>query len=172
MRAEFKVILFSFIFLGISIVLQSTVFEYIAINGIKPDISLIVLIFISVRKGSMSGQISGFGCGLMEDFICGPYLGFHSIIKAVIGFFYGLIQGSFFIDPFLLPILLLFIGTIVKSIIYGSIVILFSIPAPDFEIFAGSVGIEIIYNSLLAPFIFAFLKLFKIFKPQKDREII
>ena len=69
MNSTVKQILLSSALLGIAVLLQSTILKYIAIVGVKPDLSLIILVFIAIRTGSMVGQTSGFFAGLIQDII-------------------------------------------------------------------------------------------------------
>ena len=66
--------------------------------GVKPDLQLILVVFLALRRGSMSGQIAGFVGGLLEDVVTLSPLGFHAIVKALVGFCaglpYGLIRAS------------------------------------------------------------------------------
>ena len=169
MVKESKVLLISILIIFITILLQSTILEFIKINNIKPDISLIVIIFIAVHSGIMAGQISGFSSGLMQGFLGGPFgYGFHALVKTLLGFFFGLSKGTISVDPIFMPAILIVIGTIIKALVQGLIHLIFLIPVPKFYI--EGVGIEIVYNAVLAPFIFAILKLFNIFKV-KESEI-
>ena len=52
----------------LAFIIQSTVVEHIAIWGIKPDFILIILIYVSLRSGSLIGVILGFSIGLLQDF--------------------------------------------------------------------------------------------------------
>jgi rod shape-determining protein MreD len=54
---------------GVAIVIQSTLLHWVALRGVKPDLALIVLVFVSVRRGSMTGQITGFASGILEDLL-------------------------------------------------------------------------------------------------------
>ena len=153
----------------ICILLQSTILGKIAIRGVRPDLALIVLIFVSMRRGSMVGQVSGFATGFLEDLMNVSPLGFHSLMRTVIGYVDGLLSGNMFIDPILLPIVLTVIATILKGILAGIISAIFGIEASGFITFTGRLWIEVGYNGVIAPFLFALLNLFKVFK-QADKE--
>jgi rod shape-determining protein MreD len=169
MNREFRVTFFTIVAMVICILLQSTILGKIAIRGVRPDLALIVLIFVSVRRGSMVGQVSGFATGFLEDLMNVSPLGFHSLMRTVIGYVYGLLSGNMFIDPILLPIILTVIATILKGILAGIISAVFGIEASGFITFRGRLWIEVGYNGVIAPFFFALLNLFKVFK-QADKE--
>ena len=169
MVKESKTLLISSLIIFITILLQSTLLEFVKISNIKPDLSLIVIIFIAVHSGIMVGQVSGFFCGILQGFIGGPFsYGFHALAKTLLGFFFGITRGTISVDPIFMPSILVIAGTIIKTILHGLIHLIFLIPFPEYY-FRG-VGVEIIYNAILAPFIFAILKLFNVFKI-KESEI-
>jgi rod shape-determining protein MreD len=170
MDRELKTILLSTLLLGSAVLLQSTVLRWVALKGVKPDLALIVLVFVAVRRGSMAAQVSGFLAGLLEDSLSLSPLGFNALLRTVLGFFYGLTAGSIFVDPVLMPVLLILVATILKGLASCLLVVIFRIPAPGFQIFAGPLWIEVGYNALLAPFLFALLRRLRALAPrEKDR---
>jgi rod shape-determining protein MreD len=166
---DFRTTIFTVIALGFCILLQSTILGRVAIRGVRPDLAMLVLIFVSMRRGPMVGQVSGFVSGFLEDLMNVSPLGFHSLMRAVIGYVYGLLSGNVFVDPFLMPIILAVVATILKGLIAGIVSALFGIVSSGFITFTGRVWIEVGYNGIVAPFLFALLNLFKVFK-QTDKE--
>jgi rod shape-determining protein MreD len=169
MNRDLRTTLYTILALVICILLQSTVFRYIALRGVQPDLALLVLVFVSMRRGSMVGQVSGFATGFIEDLMNVSPLGFHSLMRTVIGFLYGLLSGNVFIDPFLMPIILAVVATLLKGVLAGVISAIFGLAASGFITFTGRIWIEVGYNGVIAPFLFALLNLFKVFK-QADKE--
>jgi len=169
MNRDFRTIFFTVLTMVVCILLQSTILNRVAIRGVRPDLALIVLIFVSMRRGPMVGQVSGFATGFLEDMMNVSPLGFHSLLRTVIGYVYGLLSGNVFIDPFLMPIVLTVIATILKGILAGIVSAVFGLAASGFITFTGRLWIEVGYNGVIAPFLFALLNLFKMFK-QADKE--
>ncbi len=167
MGRDIKPILISTMLMALAILLQSTLLHWVALKGVKPDLALVVLVYVAIRKGSMVGQVSGFAAGIVEDVLSLSPLGYHALFRTVLGFFYGLTVGNIFIDPVLMPVILLIIATVIKGLLSSLVVLLFAIPAVGFFRFAGSFWIELGYNALLAPFLFAVLGLIK---PLRSRE--
>lgn len=163
MNDQVKVFILSFLLLFIALILQSTLFEFISIGGAKPDLSLIIIVFIALRKGKNAGQSLGFITGLVEDFLSLPVpVGFSALIKTVIGFLYGLFKGRMFIGPILMPVLIILVATIIKIVL--AIVVSFIFPLNGVSFLSFRLLLEIVYNCFFAPFIFWFLNLFKTFK--------
>ena len=170
MDRELKTIVVTTLLLGAAVLIQSTLLRWVTLRGVKPDLALIVLVFVAVRRGSTSAQVSGFLAGLLEDILSLAPVGFNALLRTVLGFFYGLMAGSIFVDPVLMPVLLVLVATLLKGLLSSLLVVLFRVPAPGFQIFAGPLWIEVGYNAVLAPFLFAPLRRLKSLAPrEKDR---
>ena len=166
MSRDLKAFLLSTGMIAVAVVLQSTLLHWVAIRGVIPDLGLIILVFVAIRRGSMTAQLSGFATGVVQDFLSLSPLGFHAFIRTLVGFLYGLTVGSIFVDPILMPVILTIIATLIKGLASSVLVSFLSIPAQGFGVFTGPLWIEMGYNAVLAPFLFALLGLVKVFKPQ------
>lgn len=144
-------------------IIESTVVRNFFKDFILPDVSLIIIIFYANSKGSMEGQLSGFAAGLTEDFISLSPLGFNCIIKTIVGFFAGITKNKIYIDPILFPVLLIILATLIKGITAAVVSSIFLRSGVAPVIFSSRFGFEIILNALLAPFVFALMKLFKLY---------
>ena len=169
MNRDLRTTIFTVVALVICILLQSTILGRVAIRGVRPDLAMLVLVFVSVRRGPMVGQVSGFASGFLEDLMNVSPLGFHSLLRTVVGYLFGLLSGNVFIDPFLMPIILAVVATLLKGLLSGVVSALFGIASSGFITFTGRIWIEMGYNGIVAPFLFALLNLFKVFK-QADKE--
>ena len=136
---------------------QSTWFGGIAVFGVVPDLSLIVLIWLSYKNGQVEGPISGFLAGLAEDFLSTSPLGFHAFVKTAVAALTAVLHGSFFIDRLLLPILLGIAGTIVKALAVGLLYLIFGSSMHAYSFVDKVLWIEAAYNGILAPAVFLIL---------------
>jgi rod shape-determining protein MreD len=159
-----------FLLLFIALIIQSTIFEFLKVFNIRPDLCLLIIVFVSLKRGPMAGMFTGFTGGIMEGFFTPPY-GFYALIKTILGYVLGRFEGILSIDPFFMRILLVAGATAAKGILSGFAHLIFGIAAPAFFTYLAGVLIEILYNSLLAPFIFLLLNKLKIFKA-KNMEIM
>jgi rod shape-determining protein MreD len=136
---------------------QSTWFGGIALFGVVPDLSLIVLIWYSYKNGQVEGPISGFLSGLAEDFLSTSPLGFHAFVKTAVAAVTAILHGSFFIDRLILPILLGIGGTLVKAVSVGALSLLFGSSIHAYSFVDKVLWIESGYNGILAPLVFLLL---------------
>jgi rod shape-determining protein MreD len=171
MDRDLKAILISSLLLVVAVLLQSTILRWVALKGVRPDLALIVMVFVAVRRGSMIAQVAGFLSGLAEDLLSLAPLGFHALVRTTLGYLYGLTEGSIFMDPLLIPVLLTLIATILKGLLGSLLVVVFGLSAPGFREFAGPLWIQAGYNLVLAPFLFAALRLIRAFRPREKERV-
>lgn len=155
-----KRILFALFFILVAILLQSTLLFRLSIQYAVPDIALLILVYVSYVNGRMTGQLTGFIGGLLQDFISLSPLGLNMFMRALIGYIAGMLKGAFFLDAVFLPMALSAGATLLKAAVLFALNILFegTIPASRFD--APVFWIELGLNTVLAPFLFALLKLF------------
>ena len=148
--------------------LQTTLLRRVTVRGASPDLALIFLVFFANNLGSMKAQTAGFLGGVVEDVLSLSPLGFHALIKTIIGFLFGKTKGKIFVDPIIIPIVLVLVATLLKALLGVLCIALFRISVLD-GVFNLKLWIEMGMNAFLAPFIFAFMRLFKVFK-RAERE--
>ena len=156
-----KKVIWGLVFILIAALLQSTVFFRLAlfIHAV-PDLALCILVFIAYVNGTMTGQLTGFFSGLLLDFLSAAPLGLNALVRTLIGALTGVMKGTFFLDMFFLPMALCAAATILKVLIYFLLNLLLAGAVPAYSFLGLTLWIEIVLNTLFAPFLFAFLKLF------------
>ncbi len=150
--------------------LQSTWLGAIAVFGVIPDLSLIVLIWVSYRNGLVEGPISGFLAGIAEDLLSAAPLGFNAFVKTVVAACAGLLHGNFFIGKIALPFVLGFLGTVAKALAAALLKLLFAGKVQGYNFLGLSLWVEAAYNGLLAPILFLLLSMLKrLLVTERDR---
>ena len=91
----------------LAIVLQTTVFQNIALADVVPNIMLVVTVTYGYLRGRTSGLLVGFFCGLLLDMYCGSVIGLYAFALMTIGFFVGFCQKIYFTNNLILPIILI-----------------------------------------------------------------
>ena len=73
------------------IVLQTTLARYLAVAGLSPDIALIWIVYLALRRGQIAGTVAGFCTGLVLDLLSGSdgMLGLAALAKTTAGFTAG-----------------------------------------------------------------------------------
>ena len=157
-----KRVVWGAVFILAAALLQSTVLSRLSfyIHAI-PDIALCILVFIAYVNGAMTGQLTGFVSGLILDFLSASPLGLNALIRTIIGAATGLIKDTFFLDAFFLPIVLCVGATVAKALLLFLLHLLFPEMVPSYTLLGFTFLVELGMNALLAPALFAFLRLFK-----------
>jgi rod shape-determining protein MreD len=156
-----KNVIWTTVFVIVAAILQSTLLSRLAIYYAVPDIALGILVFSAYNNGIMTGQFAGFFSGLLLDFLSAAPLGLNTLVRTVIGATVGLIRGTFFLDTILLPMALCGGTTLMKALCFWILHLLFTSAVPAYAVLSPVLWVEFALNTLIAPFLFALLKLFK-----------
>lgn len=97
-------------------VTQTSIFHHLALNGIIPDLMLILVCAYGFLRGETEGVVVGFFCGLLIDAFNANYLGFHSLIYMYIGFFNGMLNRLYIDDRIKLPIICIGLSDLLSSL--------------------------------------------------------
>jgi rod shape-determining protein MreD len=73
----------------LAFVLQTTWVEFLVLSSLKPDLVLLVLIFLALREGPMAAMALGFFIGLLQDVYAPTDLGLNALLKCTVGFAVG-----------------------------------------------------------------------------------
>ncbi|WP_378953138.1 rod shape-determining protein MreD [Pelosinus sp. sgz500959] len=96
----------------VTIIIQSTVLPLIAIQGIYPDMLLVVVVSYALLSGKEKGVGMGFFAGLLQDLASGSAFGTNTLSKLAIGYFFGLAERKVFKEHVLLPVATTAVATI------------------------------------------------------------
>jgi len=89
MRKLLLIIAFSLVTIFIQVLLG----PWMTIREIRPDFLLILVMFIGISQGKVTGQLYGFGIGLVVDALgLGSFLGLSALAKTIAGFGAGLLH--------------------------------------------------------------------------------
>jgi len=118
-----RVFVFCLLFV-ISVVLQSTVFNFLKVGGVKPDLLLVIVVLSAVFNGKKTGGAVGFAYGFFEDLLVGKYIGARTLSKMLAGYAVGLLERKIFPDNFIVPIVVGILGTAVHNAVYFAVMLL------------------------------------------------
>lgn len=151
--------------------LENAVLANLTFLPVIPDLSLLCVIFFAIHNGTFYGETSGFISGLMLDFLSAGPFGINCLFRTLIGYILGLFNKVINTEGFFVPLVLGFSATILKAVLLLLISVLYPNALLTFNPFSWTFLFELIFNTILAPFIFMFLNLFKkslILKPETN----
>lgn len=143
-------LLYLFVLLYFTLVIQTTLLDYIKIYNIKPNLVLILIVCVALIRGGIEGAVFGITAGLFQDILSGNSIGPYALLGFVIGFGLGGFNKRFYRDN----IFVCAIITFAISIIYESIIILPGVPLSNYQLilqlFKNNILIEAVYNLVIS----------------------
>ncbi|MGL1934671.1 MAG: rod shape-determining protein MreD [Fibrobacterales bacterium] len=104
------------------LILQSTLLELLSINDVKPDLTIIFLVYISLLFGPVAGVFTGFLLGIIQDIYSYEFLGAHALIKSAIGYFVGLFEEELISLDYITKVIILVFVFFLHDISYGFLI--------------------------------------------------
>jgi rod shape-determining protein MreD len=156
-----KSVIWATVFALVAALLQSTLLFRLALYHATPDIALGILVFSAYNNDAMTGELTGFFSGLLLDFLSAAPLGLNTFVRTIIGASVGMLKGVFFLDSMLLPMALCGGATLIKAFFFWILHLLFGPEVPAYSALSPVLWIEFALNTILAPFLFGLLQLFK-----------
>ena len=157
-----KKLIWALVFILAAVLLQSTLLSSLAKHIYAvPDIALCILVFTAYVNGTMSGQLAGFFSGFLLDFFSASPLGLNAFVRTIAGALIGIMKDTFYLDFFFLPMALCAGATVFKALVFFLLHLFFPEAVPTYTLTGLTLWVELGLNTLLAPFLFAFLKLFR-----------
>lgn len=95
---------------------QSTMYDFISLAEIMPNVLLILVVSSAYMRGRMTGLLLGLFCGLLLDLSSGAYVvGLYALMYMLIGYFMGYTHKVYSNEDYTLPIIII----AVSDLIYG-----------------------------------------------------
>lgn len=92
-------------------VLSSTVLRHIAIFGVMPNLTIIIVSSFALLRSDVEGAVIGFFAGLLQDVMFGRNFGLNALFYMIIGYFCGKPFKDFYRENYLLPLFLILCST-------------------------------------------------------------
>ena len=134
----------------------ATLAPALRLGDVAPDIPLIVVILLALRRGPEVGCGAGFIGGLLQDVAAGGLIGVQALTKALVGFVLGTAGGRLRVTQPLVQVPGLVLLTIAEGVVRFTLLQLFRFPAPFGELMTFVVLPQALYNGFLgAALVFA-----------------
>ena len=134
----------------------ATLAPALRIADVAPDIPLIVVVLLALRRGPEFGCVAGFAAGLLQDVAAGGLIGVQALTKALVGFGLGMAGGRLRVTQPLVQVPGLIILTMAEALARFALLQLFRFPAPFGDMMTYVVLPQALYNGFLgAALVFA-----------------
>ncbi len=74
------------------LILQTTFIPFLSIGGFLPDLFVIWIVYVAIRRGQLEASVAGFVVGFLQDALAAQFFGLGAFSKTICGF----IAGYFF----------------------------------------------------------------------------
>jgi rod shape-determining protein MreD len=130
-------------------VAHATVAPALRIGNVAPDIPLIVVALLALRRGPEFGTVAGFAAGLLQDAAGGGLLGVQAFTKALVGFAIGGAGGRLTVTQPLVQVPGLVVLSIGEGIVRFALLKLFHFPASFGDLMLYVVLPQALYNGFV-----------------------
>lgn len=96
---------------------QTTVFHFIELANVVPNLMLIITMSFGLMRGRKEGLLVGFFSGLLIDIFFGTVLGPFAFIYMTMGYINGFFHRIYYVEDVLLPMTMITINEIVYNLI-------------------------------------------------------
>lgn len=138
--------------------LQQNFFSWFTIAGIKPNLFIILILFVGIFIGRLHGVVIGIVCGALLDLFIGRKIGLTAILLGSVGFIGTYLDNNFSKDS-KITMLFMVLGI---TIIYEIVNYIFNVVMLGMEVEIGAfikiLVIELIYQFLLTIILYPFMR--------------
>jgi rod shape-determining protein MreD len=130
-------------------VAQGPLSSLLRVGDVVPDIPLVVVAMLALRRGPEFGCAAGFLAGLLQDVTSGGLLGVQALTKALAGFAIGASGARLSVTSPLVQVPGLVVLTVAEGLARFAILQMFRFPVPLAELMAYQVLPQALYNGAL-----------------------
>lgn len=134
----------------LNIILQATVFQYIAVLGIKPDTAIAIVVALSTFLGKEYGMAVGAAAGMLQDIVFAKPVGITTLSYMLAGYFIGINSDKIFKEHMVVPLAFSAGATLLKYSIGIFFNYVLGVQIPLFDYIRQYLLIELIYNCLVS----------------------
>lgn len=110
--------------IAIALALQTTLARYVIRGTLALDLVLVVVVYVALTNGPVTGLMSGTVAGLVQDALSSGVIGIGGLAKTIVGFLTGIV-GTQFIVAASLPRFVVFFGaTLLHALVFMGLYVL------------------------------------------------
>ncbi|MDR0979108.1 MAG: rod shape-determining protein MreD [Lachnospiraceae bacterium] len=130
-------------------ILQANFFNWFNIYGVKPNLFVVLVIFIGLFMGKIEAAVYGTLIGLLYVLLIGKNTSANAVILGLLGYAVGTYRNSFSKENRLNIMIIIASGTIIYEISIYILKIIFSGVSIQILEFLKILSIEILFNTIL-----------------------
>ena len=150
-----------------ALIIDATFLNHLLVVGVKPDVTLLLVTSFGMLYGPRAGFVTGLIGGLAQDLLFGRAIGLFALTKSITGYLAGLATSKVYREN---P-LVLASAFILSTLVHDGLFYLIFWRQGHERVFTTSVaamlGIAMLYNGLLGPFVHRLVHSWSIFERVK-----
>lgn len=143
--------------LVVALALQTTLLARATLLGVVPQVTLVVIVSLAYLDGERVGAASGFFAGLLVDLLLDDptgIIGLTALIYTMVGYAVGNFRKYAPSEAVWTPVLLVAAASAISEFSYATLSIILGQQWVSLAFTAKAVGLVVLYNTLLTPFVF------------------
>lgn len=112
---------------AIALALQTTLARFLVRGVVGVDLVLVVVVYVALMAGSVSGLLTGAVAGLMQDIVTrvpSSIIGIGGLAKTIVGFLAGVVGTQFIVAQPLPRFVVFFSATVLHAVIFMGLYVL------------------------------------------------
>jgi rod shape-determining protein MreD len=77
-----------------TLLVQVALVNRMGLWGVRPDLTVLLIVFLGLRRGPVVGTLLGFFLGLLQDLLVPSTLGMNMLAKSCLGYLLGKLSGN------------------------------------------------------------------------------
>ncbi len=102
----------------LALVLQLAFVDHLSLFGVRPDITVLIVVLLGLRRGPSTGTLVGFFLGLFQDLLAPATLGMNMLAKSVLGYLSGRLGQTLALSTLPLYAPLFAVAVLVHDLLY------------------------------------------------------
>ena len=128
-------------------------------SGMRPDLVLLVVVYISLFWGSERAVMLGFAAGLCQDTLSSEVLGLQALSKSVVAFVVQALCKNVQVQSLIAQVLFTGLAIIVDTAVRYVVLMVFQLQALDVRMVFSTMFQQLLISVVLAPVVYRSLQL-------------
>lgn len=102
----------------LALLIQTVFVQRVSVFGIRPDLVLLVVVYVGTSRGHVEATLIGLLSGLAQDAYNPSYMGLNAFAKSIVGFGCGYAHGVLAVERPGVRASLLFVAALAHDVLY------------------------------------------------------
>ena len=134
--------------------IETTMLPTIRIQGVVPDLILILVVYFAIAEGSERGMYTGLLGGILQDVFANTGVGHHVLCLVVVGFVVGRMASRLITDNPAVKVMTVLAASIIHGFLYLAIEYIQKVDADAAVMMSYSIMPQAFYTAVITPVVF------------------